>query len=395
MVASARSSSRRAAAPAALALLVALGAGCTEELEPLTGTSSLRVELVSPADPGSLDDRLGDEARSVTVTITALDTEGEVDTSFDEEVDVYTHFLGGLTPDLGETPLATVPLSGGTSGEVDLELPAVFGQTFLWVEHTRGDDPSYATGTSPTLWYRDPYLQDVSQPPDEMALDALEASPLQDKQVQVTGSRHGPTGRMVVTGTYAQGYTVSDVACQDEDGTPPCVPGDYDHVFVFTFNRPRGEGGETIVAGDVIDRLTGAITEFNGLTEVGFPQNFVGQGGGEDMVPEPVVLEPGWLDTRIEMERVEAALVAIDGAELCPLDDEYETFAQWKLALGGSCDDRDVVNIITRGQVNDFDPADHVGQVMPRVVGTLRPVNIGSFHVWIVYPRGMSDIVTP
>ena len=39
-----------------------------------------------------------------------------------------------------------------------------------------------------------------------------------------------------------------------------------------------------------------------------------------------------------------------------------------------------------------FDPAAAVGQTLPRVVGILRPVNIGSFNVWIIYPRAMSDL---
>jgi hypothetical protein len=117
--------------------------------------------------------------------------------------------------------------------------------------------------------------------------------------------------------------------------------------------------------------------------------------GGEDLVPEPFVLQPEWLSDTINMERVEEALVAVDGIEICPLDADFEQYAQWKLKLGGSCDDGDVINVITRGQVNDFDPADYVGMEMPRVVGTLRPVNIGSFNVWILYPRSMADIELP
>ncbi|HEU5056036.1 MAG TPA: hypothetical protein VFU21_05905, partial [Kofleriaceae bacterium] len=208
-------------------------------------------------------------------------------------------------------------------------------------------------------------------------------------------SRYGARGRMVVTGVYAQGYTLSDAECADADGAPPCVSGDYDHVFVFSFNRPRGEEGETIAVGDVVDRLTGAIGEFNGLTEVNFPQSFMGGESDPDMVPEPVVLQPAWLTDVINMERVEEALVAVEDVELCPLDDDFDTYAQWKLMLGGSCDDGDVINVITRGQVNDFDPAAYVGMVMPRVVGTLRPVNIGTFHVWILYPRSSADIELP
>ena len=376
-------------------LLVCLQAGCEEEKAAITGTQSLRVELVTPADPGSVGERLDDSDRDVSLVISALDEDAEVDASFSGEVDVYVHFLGGLTPDLGAEPLTTVHIEEGTSGEIAVSLPPVFGPTFLWIEHTRGSDATFATGTSPTLWYRDPFLVDVSRPEDEMALDALESSPLEEKQVNVTGSRYGARGRMVVTGVYAQGYTLSDAECANADGEPPCVTSDYDHVFVFSFNRPRGEEGEAIAVGDVVERLTGAIGEFNGLTEVNFPQSFMAGEGGEDLVPEPFVLQPEWLSDTINMERVEEALVAVDGIEICPLDADFEQYAQWKLKLGGSCDDGDVINVITRGQVNDFDPADYVGMVMPRVVGTLRPVNIGSFNVWILYPRSMADIELP
>jgi hypothetical protein len=379
---------------AALACLLA-AAACQETLDPITGTQSLRVELVSPADPGSSEDRLDDGQREVTLTVSALDEDAAVDASFSGDVDIYVHFLGGLTPKLEDEPLDSVHLEGGSSGEVTLSLPPVFGPTFLWMEHTRDDDATFATGTSPTLWYRDPFLVDVSRPEDEMALDALESSPLEEKQINVTGSRYGASGRMVVTGVYAQGYTLSDAECADADGTPPCVTGDYDHVFVFSFNRPRGEDGEAIAVGDVVERLTGAIGEFNGLTEVNFPQSFMSGEGDPAMVPEPFVLQPEWLTDVINMEKVEEALVAVDGVEICPLDDDYDTYAQWKLKLGGSCDDGDVINVITRGQVNDFDPAAYVGMVMPRVVGTLRPVNIGNFNVWILYPRSIEDIELP
>jgi hypothetical protein len=379
----------------AVLLCLLAAAGCEETLDPITGTTSLQVELIAPADPGSEDERLDDAAREVTLSITALDAQGLEDTGFSGEVDIYVHFLGGLTPDLGDEPLATADVENGRSGELTLSLPIVFGAAFLWIEHTRGDDPTFATGTSQVLWYRDPFLVDISRPEDEGALDALESSPLEDKQINVSGSRYGASGRMVVTGVYAQGYTLSDSDCADADGTPPCVTGDYDHIFVFSFNRPRGEDGEAIAVGDVVERLTGSIAEFNGLTEVNFPQSFMSGEGSPEMVPEPFVLQPEWLSDVIMMERVEEALVAVEGVEICPLDEDFDTFAQWKLMLGGSCDDRDVINVITRGQVNDFDPTAYVGMVMPRVVGTLRPVNIGSFNVWILHPRSIEDIELP
>ena len=57
MDASGRCSNSRALVLAALFVT-----GCVEELDPLTGTSSLRVELDSPTATGTEDDRLDDAA---------------------------------------------------------------------------------------------------------------------------------------------------------------------------------------------------------------------------------------------------------------------------------------------------------------------------------------------
>src|SRR5207248_3235069 len=97
-------------------------------------------------------------------------------------------FLGTLTPYFGGTPLATVPLQGGVSAPTTIMLPPIFGQAVLWVEDgTEGG--SYATGTTPPLWFRDPFIADIQTPTDETSLDALSSSPLQNKQVRVSGSR--------------------------------------------------------------------------------------------------------------------------------------------------------------------------------------------------------------
>ncbi len=382
------------AAVVAFALLWLGSAGCVSDRDPITGTTSLRVELTSPTDLGSIDSRLADTARTVTLTVTALNAQGEVDTDFSGTGDIYVHFLGGLSPDINDAiALETVPITSGVSGAVTLDFPPVFGPTFLWVEHTRGDDPSFATGTSDTLWYRDPFIEDTQRPEDEMSLDALQSSPLEQKQVTVTSSRYGDRGRLIVTGTYAQGYTLADVQCADAAGTPPCVSGDYDFVFIFTFSRPEDEDGRPLAQGQVIDGFGGSIGEFNGLTEVNFPQSFASSTDTfPAMLPPPVKIDPSWLNTRIEMERLEAGLIEISGT-LCPLDDDFDTFAQWKLDIGNGCEDP--INIISKGQISDFDPTNYVGQTMPSIVGTLRPVNIGSFNVWIMYPRVLSDITLP
>jgi hypothetical protein len=381
----------------ALAILLA---GCVEELPGPSGTQSLRVEVLSPTELGSPDERLSDDQRAVTVRVTAHDQRGldVIDTSFDEiDVDVYVQFLGDLSPPLGQNPFQTILLLEGESQEVTLVLPPVFGPTLLWVEDAARAEATFATGTSPTLWYRDPYVSDISTVDPEQ-LDFLSASPLQDKQVTVTSSRYGENGRLVVTGVFAQEYQVSDVECADADGTPPCVTGGFDHVVVFTFNRPRDEEGRSLAVGQVIDGFGGAVSEFNGLTEMVFPQTFV---SGEPEVdearlPEPDVIQGEWLLTSnlIELEQREASLVAVEGGVVCDPDEDdgWETFKQWKLDVGNGCDTEDSIAVISTAVVPDFDPHDLIGQPVPRVVGILHPVNAEGLNVWIVLPRRLDDL---
>jgi len=369
-------------------------AACVDQRQGIEGTQSLAVDL--GATPlGTPDDPLGPTDRTLTVQVTALNEDRDPDTTFTGDVDVYVQFLGSLTPALDDEPLIQIPVDAGESGVVNVDLPPVFGPALLWVEDK--ENGTYATGTSPTLWYENPHVADISTPEDLGSIDALQASPLELKQVSVTASRYGDAGHLVVTGVYAQGYTVSDVECTGAGATPPCTPGDFDHVLVFTFSRPRDEQGRTFAAGQVIDGFTGAVQEFNGLTEIGFPQTFVEVDGetltpNEELIPDPAVIDAAWLEDTIEMEKRESGLVAIEGATVCELDDDYTTYKQWKLDIGAGCDDP--INVITAG-IAELDPADYVGQVMPRVVGTLRPVNIDSFNVWIVYPRGNDDLTLP
>src|SRR6185503_20997131 len=149
-----------------------------------------------------------------------------------------------------------------------------FGPTVVWIDDGSGLGPDYVhgkiTGTSPTLFYREPFIFDLQKPRDEMALDALSATPLQDKQIAVNRSQYGSRGRLVVNSVFSQGYTVSDVQCADDAGTPPCTAGPYDHAMVFSFSAPRDQFFDQVELGEVIAGFAGGQFEFNGLTEIGF-----------------------------------------------------------------------------------------------------------------------------
>lgn len=375
-------------------LACSLVGACTDDRGAvISGTQSLRVELMAPGMTGSQTERLPDASRTVPVLVTALGTDGKLDPSLNGDLRVFVQYLGSMTPPLDSgAPLTTLRMTAGqASGTVTL--PAVFGPTVLWVEHSTGPSPTYATGTSPRLWYREPTISDISTPSDEASLAALATSPLELKQARVETSRYGARGRLVVTSVYSQGYTVSDVQCADEAGTPPCTTGNYDHVTIFTFSSPRDERGRELVVGQTIRGFAGGVVEFNGLTELSFPQTFVAEGDPEvnpARLPDPKVLQQSWFAQKIEFERVESSPIAVLGGKVCPLDDDYDEFKQWKLDVGNGCNG-DVINLVTSGVV-DFDPAANVGRELPRVVGALRPINIGSFNVWIIFPRFAQDL---
>jgi hypothetical protein len=410
---------RRAAAAAIAAGSLAVAAACVDERGlDLAGTQSLAIELVD-TPTGSIDRRLGDGERAIRFHLRARDASGAVDPSFNRAVRVYAQFLGTLTPALGQAPLATIQVVGGVAMDQQLTLPpSVLGPTTLWVDDGEGIGPAYVhgriAGASATLWYRDPFIRDLQTPRSETALDALSSTPLQDKQVSVRASRHGASGRLVVTSVFSQGYTVSDVRCEPDVGGPRCTAEAYDHMLVFTFSAARGSDGHVLERGEVITGFAGGLTEFNGLTEIGFPQTFTppftdadGDGRNDAVVPglepPPALLDPEWFGPlssstgRINFERNEAAPIEIRGARFCALDRDYTTFKQWKLDVGGDglgCGSKPtIVNVITAGVSTAFNPETAVpGTRLSRVVGVVRPVSIGSFNVWIIYPRSAADV---
>lgn len=403
MRASCRNSNR------ALLLVWAALCGCTREEPGFAGTTSLAVKIVSPIDLGTSDVRLPDTQRTLNVSITALDEQNQLDASFSRDVEVYTQFLGTLTPRRGGTAAPRkVTLTAGL-GQADLNLPEAFGQTFLWVEDASRDDATFATGASPALWFREPFLDDVSRPSDESAVDALARSPLEGKQVSVVASRFGDQGALIVTGVFPQWYALSDVDCS----RAPCVPTSYGHLVVFTFNRARAEGGTSIRIGHRVAEVSGGVVEFNGLTELGFPRTALRKDGSgevvrdESLLPEPVVLKSSWLTGTgeagpINLERLEGGLVVIENGIVCASSDDDRKYMQWTVDVGSGCDDETSIHITTsgnKGAVPEFDVPKE-GAKIKRIVGILSPLNFlyerggkpDPKNVFLVLPRRLSDL---
>ena len=377
---------------------------CTDHRAAITGTSSLQITLVSPADPGSQANRLADAARAVSFTITAYDEQGDIDSTYNKTLQVYVYYLGTLSPYLGGSPLATVQMADG-HGSLSTTLPPVFGPTTVWFDDGTDVDATYATGVSPTLWYRDPYISDIQTPLSETAINALTDSPLENKNVTVEITRYAPQGHLVITSLYAQGYTLADVMCADTDPskscTPPCTSQNYDYIDVYSYSAPQDQDKRFLNEGQLVVGFAGGVGNFDGLIEVGFPQTFVN--GLADVhtecEPPPVVADfsggpNDWFANPINFKRNQSGLIEIDNAKVCDLDDDYDTFNEWKLdpsGVGGLCTSKNLIDIVTAGTV-DIDPSTLVGKTLPKVVGSLRPISETGFNIWLVYPRSLADI---
>jgi len=168
--------------------------------------------------------------------------------------------------------------------------------------------------------------------------------------------------------------------------------------MVFSFSAPRDQDGRLIQQGQVISGFAGGVSEFNGLTEIGFPQTFAPEAMDVNnaRIPAPATFDASWFTDKFMFERNEAAPIAVVNAKVCDLDEDYDTYKQWKIdpaGVGGNCKgNKSVLNVITNGVVPGDTITGLVGKTLPKVVGVLRPVNIGSFNVWIIYPRDSADL---
>jgi hypothetical protein len=386
----------------ALLAVVALSA-CTQ-MNPEKVTTQLKVTITSPTDLGDVKHRLNGSGSGnpVTINVEAFDENNQPEDGsgdhldFNETLGVYTHYLGTLTPYLTGSPLVTIQMVHGQAMNQSFTLPPVYGPTTVWVDDDSTASPDFTAGTSATIWFRDPFTADLQRPTNESSLAALDVGPLDGKNVSVAGSQFGATGRLVVTSVYAQGYTVADVQCQDANGTPPCTSTDYGYMDVYAYSAPKDMRNRFIVEGEVIDSYAGGVSEFDGLTELGFPQSFV---NGDTpvvntaMEPAPVVFDPSWFTNKIMFERNESGMIEVDNAVVCALGSAYATYKEWTIdpSGGGACGSSNVIDLVTAGTL-DLDPGTLVGKTLSRVVGNLRPINIGSFNVWIIYPRSMADL---
>src|SRR5262249_11529960 len=157
-------------------------------------------------------------------------------------------------------------------------------------------------------------------------------------------------------------------------------------------SRPVDVRGRPLQVGHVLKSFSGAVQEFNGYTELNFPtQELVDATIHDELLPAPGEVTKDWLMSSagdMNFEQNESGLLAVNNVTVCPLDNEYTRFSEWKVDVGLGCGTPVVV--ITAGQVAGFDPANYVGKKLTRIVGTLKALNL-SFNLWILQPRAIED----
>ena len=52
----------------------------------------------------------------------------------------------------------------------------------------------------------------------------------------------------------------------------------YDYIEVFSYSAPTDQDMRFVSEDQLIDGFAGGVSEFDGLTEIGFPQTFVAPG---------------------------------------------------------------------------------------------------------------------
>ncbi len=342
--------------------------------------SSIEVTLLDPPP-----DKLGSPTAPVSVpsatfTAVAVDDNGKQVTS-DLDVDVFISFGGVKTGGssacgadaTGGTPLTTVHLTHGAMAQpTTVMLGQAFGSTSLWFD----ERSSHATGASPTIYFRNPFIDEVQMPADPMAVNATFCSPFNNRFITVNNAR--PGGKLVVTSVFSGAFSVTD--------TGSTVG--FNNIYLFAFGKPPSY----IVPGAIISSFSGNYSKFVGFTELNFPlfnaaQDDQGNYLAPDLtlVPAPIVLTHNDLGNQAKLLSASAGVVEFTGT-ICPMNppnptndpniqkviDSWTKYNQFVVDGDGTCASFTNYAVeLPEKVLGKFDPTMVVGQTLD-VVGMLQ-----------------------
>lgn len=290
----------------------------------------------------------------------------------------------------------------GGEGEVEVSVTRIFGETRIWLEDIgeEGQTASFATGVTPTIYVDSPTVSDIQYvPPGETCLsyvgttlDGYECAALTNNFVRVrTDDR-----LLVVTAITTNGFYFSD--CTDGIGLDyPCEGGNgnYRSLFAFNYSAPIG-----LFPGALLDSFAGNVTEFNGSTQISFPE-WTLEPGLQVNPPEPQLMdEQVYCDPNdgFAQEPYEADLIRLENLVIKDFANDsndlsgYNRFGQWPVYFKTTptCE----VTIVTRTTFPSFDPLANAGLELDFVNGNLSTyASVYSDVIqWTVLTRAASDL---
>jgi hypothetical protein len=326
--------------------------------------SSLILTITSP-DPAHLGSPMAPiTARSATFDITAVDGTG-APWGKDLDVNLFLSFggvkVGGSNPCLNAVdpnqPLAVVHLTAGKIAGYKIDLPAAFGATNLWLD----ESVSHAVGASPTMFFRNPHIDEIQAPPDINAANASFCTPFDRKFVIIDEATNG--GKLVVSSVFSGAFTVTDTG-----------PGDYAHfnsVYLYSFGKPP----PYIVPGRVVRSFSGNISKFVGFTELNFPLFETDENAPIDLslLPPPAVVTPADVSNLPKLLALDAGVVTLTSQECDPVMGGTQ-WTSYNSFIVGTPDCSSLTNFaveLPAKTLGSFDPLTVVGRTL-KVTGMLK-----------------------
>ncbi|MCU1279005.1 MAG: hypothetical protein JWM53_2551 [bacterium] len=266
-------------------LLGLLLVGCVQQKASPTAAAlnSLDVQLIDPPPSGLGSPMAPVNVKQATFNIVARDEQGNV-IAKDIDVDVFISFGGVKTgansacgaDQTGTAPIERVTLKAGQLMNHSVTLPLAYGSTSIWI-----DEPSSgATGASPTIYFRNAFINEAQTPPDPTAANATFCSPFNGKFLifdHPTGS-----GQLVVTSVFSNAFSITDTGV---------APGQFNSIYLFAFGKPP----PNIVEGRVITSFSGNYSKFVGFTELNFPL-FTAADDTQPLAPLPPPVDIAFAD---------------------------------------------------------------------------------------------------
>ena len=264
------------------AMTLSVAPGCDNQIAGEHRLTSLRMLLRAPTES-----ELGSPSNTVTPAtlkfdVEAIDEKGQL-MAVDASLSAYVVAGGSrlslvdpcqtATPTGDPTVLKSIGMRGGkVMGEqVPLNMPAVFGRIAINIE----DPQSQALSSTPPIYFPNPTIARLMKPLDLAAGNASFCSPYLARQVTVDTTAT-PQGKLIVSSVFQSGLAVSDTSSPD-----------YGSMYIFTFSQPSSQ----IQIGTVLERMSGAIAKFNGMTQLANPTLIPTSTFRPDLVPAPVELD--------------------------------------------------------------------------------------------------------